>query len=767
MSSHSFGTLQKILSTGIFSVLFIAVILGMGPNLSSRLVSLGENIWAGYAQDLRTDPEPPACDLQELKKKQDVCKLAPAPKTSNVDSFVEPVQNDPFAEDLDIPSKDPFGGDDEDPFADPKTEILKTIEKDPFGGDDEDPFAEPPKPPEVSSTDPFADPSPKDPFGGDDEVEPVKNDPFAEKPAPSSVNCQALAALTERCAVRQTQYEKINQRITGAVRAFRSIEMFLGGLAKFPYWKHLLVLLTLMGGIAVTWGREHISLRNPESKPEHLVTQSLQLVVHALWGYSSFADYQVQRASSAASEHPEIPILWCMGFLVLCTVNIKHLISPPDFTKEGTSGARIMMTIPLYVYMGLIAGFWFFLGEGYPSGQATYLHKFIQIPTIYLGIGLYIWAGMLFATTRIARLSFGVLQPWGMPVGILAWLTVVLAAFPTAYSGASGIFVIAAGAVIFEQLRLSGASKQMALSATAMSGSLGVVLAPCLVVVLISVLNKQVTSAELFGKGIWVFGLTAVLLLLAFLWRNKEPLTFKPKEAAWEESKASLLKLWPYVFLIVVVLLGYGLVLNTWVNEQTAPLILPAILLVLVVVERWKIRPKYPDEADHRKLMPVLVGATTESSTHIGALLTLMAASVALGGVVERAEVMSYFPSDFGSPIIAMTALVFIMVLVGMTMDALGAVVLVSVTLAKVAYDNGINPVHFWMMVLVAFELGYLTPPVALNHLLAKQVIGAEANLDDDVEGFWERTEYLWLPMLVMGTALIIVAYLPFIWYEN
>jgi TRAP-type C4-dicarboxylate transport system permease large subunit len=148
----------------------------------------------------------------------------------------------------------------------------------------------------------------------------------------------------------------------------------------------------------------------------------------------------------------------------------------------------------------------------------------------------------------------------------------------------------------------------------------------------------------------------------------------------------------------------------------------------------------------------------------VGALLILMAASVALGGVVERAEVMSFFPSDLGGPVGAMTALVFCMILVGMTMDALGAVVLVSVTLAKVAYDNGIDPVHFWMMVLVAFELGYLTPPVALNHLLAKQVIGEEANLDDDGT-WWERNEHLWLPMLVMGVALLLVAYVPFLWY--
>ena len=112
-----------------------------------------------------------------------------------------------------------------------------------------------------------------------------------------------------------------------------------------------------------------------------------------------------------------------------------------------------------------------------------------------------------------------------------------------------------------------------------------------------------------------------------------------------------------------------------------------------------------------------------------------------------------------------MTALVGLMVLVGMTMDALGAVVLVSVTLAKVAYDNGIDPVHFWMMVLVAFELGYLTPPVALNHLLARQVIGPEANLEDEELDFWSDNEHLWLQMLVMGIALVLVAYVPFLWY--
>ena len=210
---------------------------------------------------------------------------------------------------------------------------------------------------------------------------------------------------------------------------------------------------------------------------------------------------------------------------------------------------------------------------------------------------------------------------------------------------------------------------------------------------------------------------------------------------------------------------GYlWLVLEMWVNEQTAALILPGILLAIVVWERLKVRPNLPEEPDQRPLMHTVIDATMESSTHVGALLVLMGASVALGGLWNALKLCRFFLKTWW-PVGAMTALVGLMVLVGMTMDALGAVVLVSVTLAKVAYDNGIDPVHFWMMVLVAFELGYLTPPVALNHLLARQVIGAEANLEDEELDFWSDNEHLWLPMLVMGIALVLVAYVPFLWY--
>lgn len=112
-----------------------------------------------------------------------------------------------------------------------------------------------------------------------------------------------------------------------------------------------------------------------------------------------------------------------------------------------------------------------------------------------------------------------------------------------------------------------------------------------------------------------------------------------------------------------------------------------------------------------------------------------------------------------------MAFLVVTKVLLGMIMDPFGAVVLVSGTLAPIAYANGIEPLHFWMMVLVAFELGYLLPPVAINQILTRQVIG-----EDEVEladkevaklGFYRRYERWILPLVVMSIGLVVVSFGP------
>ncbi len=759
-SQGSGGALTRLVSVFIFLGLLTTLLVGLAPNVNKKIVDTAEVMWPGYARDLRADPEKPECLLDDLDKQLEACPADAAPTPSG------PPEDDgnPFADD-DAPTPPP---DDGNPFADDEP----PDDGNPFADDDDAPAASP------DDGNPFADdddapPGDGNPFGDDDDDEgnPFGDDDDVAKPA---VNCPALTSLRDRCATRWDAYTDRSSRITGTIKAFRTFELGISKIAKFPWWRQLLVLLVGLGALVTTLHREHIALRTPQNLLEHRIRQSAELVAHLLLLSSQLADLWVTLQSTAEVENGTLPYLWGATFTALAVTNIYHLMKPPSFaTEEPTTPVRSMMVVPLYVYMALMSGAYFLLVEQHASGQAIYLHKFVQIPNIYLGIGLYIWGGMILARTRIAPLTFDILKPLKLPPAILAWLVVILAAFPTAYSGASGIFVIAAGAVIFERLREAGAPKRLALAATAMSGSLGVVLRPCLVVVLIAVLNKQVTTDELFAQGLYVYALTVVLFLFAMLWMNKDGFKMAPAGEALPAVFQAFGKIVPFIVLGIIMVLGFGYGLGTWLNEHTAPYIIPVTMLVLIAYDRFAIKQAKVElpasDPAAKPLLPALLSATEESSHHLGALLMLMSCSVAIGGMVERSEAMYWVvPESFGSPFLAMAFLVFVMVLVGMTMDALGAVILVSFTVAEIAYSNGINAVHFWMMVLVAFELGYLTPPVSLNHLLARQVIGPESYVENDpIEGggFYAQYEHIIVPMAVMGSALILVAFVPLFFY--
>ena len=230
------------------------------------------------------------------------------------------------------------------------------------------------------------------------------------------------------------------------------------------------------------------------------------------------------------------------------------------------------------------------------------------------------------------------------------------------------------------------------------------------------------------------------------------------------------------MLLIAATLVVYALVLAAYLDEFSAPTILPVLLAVILIYERIadkKARASgVADENTPEKpsLFANLQTSTSEATVHIGALLMLMGTTMTIGGVIERAELMTLLPAEFSSVWMAMLALVAILVLIGMIMDPYGAVLLVSVTIAGIAYKAGIDPIHFWMVTLVAFELGYLSPPVALNHLLTRQVVGEEeirlSKLETQGESFWYRHEKILLPLVTMATALVIVAFGPLLWQD-
>ncbi|MEK9712679.1 MAG: TRAP transporter large permease subunit, partial [Thalassolituus sp.] len=329
---------------------------------------------------------------------------------------------------------------------------------------------------------------------------------------------------------------------------------------------------------------------------------------------------------------------------------------------------------------------------------------------------------------------------------------------------------IAVGSLVYLEVRRAGARRQLALAATAMSGSLGVVLRPCLLVVIVAALNNEVTTDQLFGWGVKVFMLTTALFAFyAFITSKKETTGDSSNGINLAAFLPALKPLIPYVLLIAGTLFAYALLLDAYLDEFSAPVILPVLLVVILAYERISGRsPRNTGEEEKPTVFSTLKSSTAESTVHIGALLLLMGTTMTIGGVIERAELMQMLPTEFGSVWMAMLVLITILVLIGMIMDPYGAVLLVSVTIAGIAYKAGIDPIHFWMVTLVAFELGYLSPPVALNHLLTRQVVGEEeirlSKLEVVGENFWYRNEKILLPLVTMATALLIVAFGPLLY---
>ncbi len=608
----------------------------------------------------------------------------------------------------------------------------------------------------------------------DDDPEPIDEGLLRQ----SLYNAQAV------CETKHQTYEQTVDRITPAVRAFRAVELSVADFGEFGLHAQriMLAVLVLICGMTALFRRHHIALRPMETVMDYRVASFAQVIASGILFYSvySFKNVVFNAGVEVSTEHGFLHYLWIIGFGAVLLLSIYQFIFVPKDAKPGGSFMKAQLAVPLYASMCIISGA-YFISNGHAAGIGIYLNQMMELSQLFLNVGLYVWIGMLVKRTKMAQAVFDIFRPWKLPPEMLAVVVVVIAAVPTAYTGASGIFVIAIGGLIYNELRRAGARRQLALAATAMSGSMGVVLRPCLLVVIIAALNKEVTTDQLFGWGLNVFLLTAVLFAVIAMLTKQTEISLEKASVAWPETKKALWKLVPYGVLIGLTLAFYALFLNAYLDEFSAPFILPVMLLVVLIYERLsqeklgraqmnidhienRLEESWKDlKTGNDSIEKTLREATTETTGHIGALLMLMGLSVSIGGVVERSHLMDLVPGSFESVWLAMGLLVAILVVIGMIMDPYGAVILVSATIASIAYDSGIDPVHFWMVTLVAFELGYLSPPVALNHLLTRQVVGERevALASQEGHNFWYRNEKFLLPLTVMGIALIIVAFLP------
>ncbi len=619
---------------------------------------------------------------------------------------------------------------------------------------------------------------------------------------------QSFIAAQQQCEEKYQFYDKTKKYMDehSSLRTYRTIETGFFGIFKFGSENRVIILLLMVvfSCITATLKMHHISLRPVKTKLDYRVYAAAMVLGNGLLSYSVYSQFNSVLNSGVVSTYETITVywLWLILFVVLTLISLYQFFAVPKDAPSGGKFGLALICIPLYAFMAIITGIAFTFFMDYPMGQGIYLGQLVEFSGIFLNLALFIWAGMLLTQTRMMDVFLAILRPWNLAPETLTWIILIAAAIPTAYTGASGIFVIAAGAIIYKEVWNSGARRQYALAVSAMSGSLGVVLRPCLLVILISMLDsRHVTSDELFDHGIYVFWLTSFIFLGVSLFLAEDKFRINSPKVALPGMLRACIPVIPYVVVTFVIVAFYKYGLDTQMDEFTAPVILPIMLLGFILFDKW-LGDKIPvpennnpialeheknsaylqthgSKAEHeRSFRGSIWFATSESVGHIGALIILMALSASMGGLIERSEVVTMVPTHLGSILITLGFMAILLAIIGMCTDPFGAVILVAATIAPVAYENGIHPIHFWMIVLVAFEFGYVAPPVALNHLLTRLSVGdeevaaADAEAKEKYTSFYYRYERWILPIVVLFSSLMLVTFVPYLmnmfnWYPH
>jgi C4-dicarboxylate transporter DctM subunit len=365
-----------------------------------------------------------------------------------------------------------------------------------------------------------------------------------------------------------------------------------------------------------------------------------------------------------------------------------------------------LLGAPLFAIIAASA-LWGFYREGIDfQALAIEFYGIAEMP-ILLAIPLFTFAGYLLsesqAPQRLVRLTRALLG-W-VPAGLAVVALTVCALF-TAFTGASGVTIIALGALLLPALLQSGYPHKFSLGLVTSAGSLGLLFAPSLPLILYGVI-AEISVDSLFRAGI----LPGILMLVAMsgysVWTNRAVRVPLGDFSAAEVRSALREAAWEIPLPIVV--LG-GIYSGYFAISEAAAVTALYVLIVDVLVLR---------EVSWRKLPAIM----RESMMLVGGILIILGMSLAStnymidAGVPQKLLewVRQFVTSEFS---FLLLLLVFLLVL-GAILDIFSAIVLVVPLILPVAMQFGVDPIHLGIVFLATMQLGYLTPPVGLNLFIA------------------------------------------------
>ena len=405
-----------------------------------------------------------------------------------------------------------------------------------------------------------------------------------------------------------------------------------------------------------------------------------------------------------------------------------------------------LLGMPLFAGILAIAMVGFHFADVDLMVIAIDLYRITQTPLIE-AIPLFTFAGYLLSASnssqRLVRVTQALLG-W-MPGG-LAIVALIACALFTAFTGASGVTIVALGALLYPALQQAGYQQRFSLGLVTTSGSLGLLFPPSLPLILFGVIALQMempvtmTIEQLLVAGI-IPGLLMIAMLSAYsIWAqgsasattqafSLQELRAAIKEAKWEMP-------------LPLILLG-GIYSGYFALSEAA--VVTVVYLLIVEVFLYK---------DIKlKALPNLVA---EAMVMVGGILIILSCSLVLTSyfieIDAPTSLFDWVTQHIQSQLSFLILLNIFLLILGAFLDIFSAIVIMVPLILPIAASFGIHPVHLGVIFLANMQIGYMTPPVGMNLFISSYRFGKPiTEIYRSTVGF----------MLVLLSSLLIITYWP------
>ncbi|MGQ0384885.1 MAG: TRAP transporter large permease [Gammaproteobacteria bacterium] len=422
---------------------------------------------------------------------------------------------------------------------------------------------------------------------------------------------------------------------------------------------------------------------------------------------AGFAVITLRLARHAAAGWP------ARGVVLALAIGVAWAVSGLDGGIEGIRmpllvllGAAILCGAPLFVGLAGIA-LVYFVSVGDPIASIPLDHYDQVTNPLLATLPLFTLAGYIVTATGAARRLVRLLQAWtGSLRGGPAVVTVFACAFFTAFTGGSGITILALGGLLMPILMHSRYESRAALGLVTGAGSLGVLFAPCLPLILYSIV-AQVTIEEMFLGG----ALPGVLMVvLACAWgiaispRRQWRPRFSWRRAAVTTWRAK----WDLLLPVVPLVLIFG--------GFVLPVPAAALTAAYAIAVAAFINRDLPKGAK-------LVDVVCECGLLVGGVLLILGTAMGLTNLLVTEHVpdrlAEWLDAAIDSRALFLLLLNLVMVVLGCVIEIFSAIIVVAPLVVPVAMAFDVHPVHLGVIMLASLELGYLMPPIGLNLLMS------------------------------------------------